>query len=102
VPLKDERRVSHQNRGQGRLTFVLLPRFPHCFMCHFYPVGCNNVPQALESKFVTESTAQGLIGLEGHRSVGGLRASLYNAVTLEACEALAEFMRQFQSKHTGA
>lgn len=53
----------------------------------------------LEGQFVKESTAQGLIGLKGHRSVGGLRASLYNALPLEAVEALTQFMADFQRKH---
>jgi phosphoserine aminotransferase len=53
----------------------------------------------LEAQFVSESKAQGLIGLKGHRSVGGLRASLYNALPVEAAEALAEFMVTFQRKH---
>ena len=53
----------------------------------------------LEKSFASEATKQGLIGLKGHRSVGGLRASTYNAVSLEACQALAEFMKVFQSKN---
>ena len=54
----------------------------------------------LEKKFVEESTANGLIGLKGHRSVGGLRASLYNAMTLEGAQALAAFMREFREKNS--
>jgi phosphoserine aminotransferase len=50
----------------------------------------------MEKKFAQEATAAGLIGLAGHRSVGGMRASLYNAVPLEAVEALIAFMREFQ------
>jgi len=52
--------------------------------------------EALEKQFTQEATAAGLVGLAGHRSVGGMRASLYNAVTLEAVEALVGFMRKFQ------
>ncbi len=55
--------------------------------------------QVLEKKFATDAEAAGMLGLEGHRSVGGLRASLYNAVPLEAVRALAEFMREFERKH---
>jgi len=51
-----------------------------------------------EKQFAKDATAAGLIGLAGHRSVGGLRVSLYNAVTLEAVEALVAFMRDFQRK----
>ena len=52
--------------------------------------------EAVEKQFVKEATAAGLIGLAGHRSVGGIRASLYNAVTLDAVEALVSFMREFE------
>jgi phosphoserine aminotransferase len=51
--------------------------------------------EALEKKFATEAAAAGLVGTPGHRSVGGMRVSLYNAVTLEAVEALTGFMREF-------
>ncbi len=50
----------------------------------------------LEKKFATEATAAGLDGLKGHRSVGGIRASIYNAFPRQGCEALANFMREFQ------
>ena len=43
--------------------------------------------------------AEGLIGLKGHRSLGGCRASIYNAVTLEGCEKLAGFMERFRRSH---
>jgi phosphoserine aminotransferase len=55
--------------------------------------------EALEKQFVTESQAAGMVGLGGHRSVGGVRASIYNAVPPEACEALASFMTDFARKH---
>jgi phosphoserine aminotransferase len=51
--------------------------------------------EELERKFAKESEAQGLIGLKGHRSVGGLRASLYNALPMESVETLAQFMGEF-------
>ena len=52
--------------------------------------------EAVEKQFVEEATAAGMIGLAGHRSVGGIRASLYNAVTLDAVESLVRFMRDFE------
>lgn len=51
--------------------------------------------EELESRFVKQSAAQGFVGLKGHRSVGGLRASLYNALPLTAVEALSQFMAEF-------
>jgi phosphoserine aminotransferase len=54
--------------------------------------------EALEKKFAEEALAAGIVGTPGHRSVGGMRASLYNAVPLEAVEALVSFMREFQHR----
>ncbi len=51
--------------------------------------------EALEKQFVAKAQAAGMVGLAGHRSVGGIRASLYNAVPPEACQALASFMGDF-------
>jgi phosphoserine aminotransferase len=53
----------------------------------------------LEKKFVKESTAAGLDGLKGHRSVGGLRASIYNAFPEAGVDALVEFMREFERQN---
>ena len=54
----------------------------------------------LDEKFVKEATDAGLIGLAGHRSVGGICASLYNAMPLHAVEALIEFMSDFANDNT--
>lgn len=55
--------------------------------------------EALEKRFVDEATAAGLDGLKGHRSVGGIRASIYNAFPKEGVEALIDFMREFTQKN---
>ncbi|HXX70977.1 MAG TPA: 3-phosphoserine/phosphohydroxythreonine transaminase [Candidatus Acidoferrum sp.] len=52
--------------------------------------------EAIESKFAKQAQEAGLVGVKGHRSVGGMRVSLYNAVGLEAVEALVSFMREFE------
>jgi phosphoserine aminotransferase len=54
---------------------------------------------ALDQEFVATATAEGLDGLKGHRVLGGLRASLYNAQPYEAVEALTQFMQEFQRKN---
>ena len=54
--------------------------------------------KSLEQNFLQEAEENGLYNLKGHRSIGGLRASLYNAVTLESVHVLEEFMRYFQSR----
>jgi phosphoserine aminotransferase len=55
--------------------------------------------EELEKKFTSEATAQGLDGLKGHRSVGGIRASIYNAFPREGVEALVSFMKEFERKN---
>ena len=51
--------------------------------------------ETLENRFLKEATALDLINLKGHRSVGGVRTSLYNAMPLESVEILANFMKDF-------
>ena len=59
-----------------------------------------NLPTAeLEEKCVSEGLERGFVGLKGHRSVGGMRASIYNAMTIEGVQALTEFMKEFQEKN---
>ena len=55
--------------------------------------------EELEKMFVKESTAAGLDGLKGHRSVGGMRASIYNAFPEAGVDALVEFMREFERRN---
>jgi len=55
--------------------------------------------EELEAKFVKESIAAGMIGLKGHRSVGGIRASIYNAMTMEGIERLLSFMADFRKNN---
>ena len=63
-----------------------------------------NVPfvtgnEELDAKFVKESTAAGLVNLKGHRSVGGMRASIYNAMPIEGVKALVNFMEKFEKEN---
>jgi phosphoserine aminotransferase len=54
----------------------------------------------LEAKLIKETEEAGMIGLKGHRSIGGLRASIYNAMPKEGVEALVKVMQEFQSKNS--
>ncbi len=63
-----------------------------------------NVPfitgsEELDKKFVSEAKAAGLENLKGHRTVGGMRASIYNAMPIEGVEALVAFMEEFEKKN---
>lgn len=55
--------------------------------------------EELNAKFIKEATAKGLVNLKGHRSVGGMRASIYNAMPIEGVEALVSFMKQFEMEN---
>lgn len=53
----------------------------------------------LDAKFVAEAKANGFINIKGHRSVGGMRASIYNAMPIEGVEKLVEFMKKFEAEN---
>jgi phosphoserine aminotransferase len=58
---------------------------------------CFRCPsEELDTKFTSEASKQGLDGLKGHRSAGGMRASLYNACPKASVEALVGFMKEFE------
>jgi phosphoserine aminotransferase len=64
---------------------------------------CFRAPsEELEAKFIAEATKRGLDGLKGHRSVGGMRASIYNACPPAAIEALVQFMKEFERANRSA
>ena len=54
----------------------------------------------LNAKFIKEATAKGFVNLKGHRSVGGMRASIYNAMPIEGVEKLVEFMAKFEEENS--
>ena len=61
-----------------------------------------NVPfvtgdEELDARFVKEAAAAGFVNLKGHRSVGGMRASIYNAMPIEGVEKLVEFTKKFEA-----
>ena len=53
----------------------------------------------LDKKFVAQAKEKGLVNLAGHRSIGGMRASIYNAMPKEGVEALIQFMKEFEEKN---
>lgn len=66
--------------------------------------SCMNIPftlarPELDAEFLLQAKAAGLLGLKGHKSVGGMRASLYNAMPLDGVRALVHFMNDFAAKH---
>lgn len=74
---------------------------PHCRSRMNIPfrIGGPDGDEALEKKFLEEASKRGMIQLKGHRSVGGIRASLYNALSLEEANLLVSFMQEFYIQH---
>ena len=63
-----------------------------------------NVPftlrnDALDAEFLKGAEQRGMVQLKGHRSVGGMRASIYNAMPIEGVQQLVSYMREFEKKH---
>lgn len=98
--------VDALNRQKAALIYRIIDEQPDFFRC---PVQADSrslmnivfrLPtEELEEQFLKQATAAGMVGLKGHRSVGGVRVSLYNAVPLAAAETLAAFMRDFVQQH---
>lgn len=64
-----------------------------------FRAGPESERDKVESEFLKQATESGLLQLKGHRSVGGLRVSMYNALSVEEVEILIEFMRKFMAQH---
>ena len=99
-------RMARINRSKAELMYRLLDESDGFFRGKVEPrdrsdmnVSFNLPDVELERKFLDEALAAGFSGLAGHRTVGGVRASLYNAVTLPAVRKLAEFMEDFRRRH---
>ncbi len=77
--------------------------FYHCPVAGAHRSRMNVVfrlaDESLESRFIEEAAEEGMIGLKGHRSVGGIRASIYNSLSVQAVEDLTAFMRRFAAEH---
>lgn len=82
-------------------NFYSCPIDPNCRSRINIPfrVGGPQGDEALEAKFLKEAEDRFMFQLKGHRSVGGIRASLYNATSYEDVALLVKFMKEFQSQH---
>ena len=94
--------MAKRNQEKAKLVYDVIDAHPDFFR-GYADKDCRSLmnvtfglpTEELEAKFATEAKAIGLDGLKGHRSVGGLRASIYNAMPKAGCEKLAEFMEKF-------
>jgi phosphoserine aminotransferase len=99
-------KVYELNRQKAALLYEVLDQSGGYYRGHAAPEARSlmNVTfrlpnESLEKKFVAEAEKAGFMHLQGHRSVGGCRASIYNAMPLEGVKALREFMLDFQAKN---
>jgi phosphoserine aminotransferase len=94
------------NRKKADLIYAAIDESGGFYRGHAAPEARSvmNIPfrlpsEELEDAFAKEAKSNDLIGLKGHRSVGGMRASIYNAMTVEGTEQLVKFMKEFQKKN---
>lgn len=98
-------KIAGMNRAKAKLIYDVIDNSGGFYRGHAQPESRSlmnitfRLPdEAMEKEFISQATAAGLDGLKGHRSVGGCRASIYNAMPAAGCEALAAFMKDYQQK----
>ncbi|KGR90806.1 MFS transporter [Ureibacillus massiliensis 4400831 = CIP 108448 = CCUG 49529] len=98
--------VQKRNEEKAKLIYDVIDSSNGFYKGHATPesrslmnITFRVADEELEKKFLAEAKEAGFVGLNGHRSVGGCRASAYNAVPVETCKALADFMVEFQNKN---
>jgi phosphoserine aminotransferase len=98
--------MKERNESKAALVYAALDAHPDFYKAYaekasrsFMNVTFGLPTPDLEKLFVKEAAKQNMKGLKGHRSVGGIRASIYNAMPREGCETLAAFMEDFYIKH---
>ncbi len=95
------------NEKKAAILYEYLEKHPEFYKLHaqknsrslmnvtFYPLNRD-----LEKELVAGADARNLRGIKGHKSIGGMRASIYNAMTLEGCQALVEYLDEFRRSHS--
>lgn len=98
--------IEKRNREKAALVYEAIDASGGFYRGHARPEARSlmNVTfrlpsEELEAAFVSGAKKEGLVNLKGHRSVGGMRASIYNAMPVDGCRKLAEFMREFARKN---
>lgn len=98
--------LAERNRAKAQLIYDVIDQSGGFYRGHaeknsrsLMNITFNLPTAALEKDFIAEGKKLGFVGIGGHRLVGGCRISTYNAVTVEACRALAAFMKDYQQQH---
>lgn len=95
-------KIQEQNQYKATILYGALEKYPALFRLPVTPANRSTMNAVftlpspeLEEKFIAGATARKLTGLKGHRSVGGMRASVYNAVSVKSTELLVEYIEEF-------
>lgn len=98
--------IERRNREKAKLVYEVIDRSNGFYKGHaqkearsMMNVTFRLASEELEKRFAEEGAKAGLVGLKGHRSVGGIRASIYNAMPVAGCQALADFMEDFMKRN---
>jgi phosphoserine aminotransferase len=98
--------IAERNQAKAKIVYDTIDQSGGFYRGHAQPADRSlmnitfRLPaEALEDQFASEAKKSGLVGLKGHRSVGGMRASTYNAVSIEGAQDLSAFMKEFQRKN---
>lgn len=99
--------IEAMNLKKGNLIYDMMDKYPDFYKGSvankedrsYMNITFNLPTEDLEKKFIAEAKELNMIGLKGHRSVGGIRASVYNACPIDSCQALADFMEEFYTKN---
>lgn len=98
--------VAKQNEKKAKLIYDVIDGSNGFYLGHaktdsrsLMNITFRLADEVLEKKFLKDAEEEGFVGLNGHRSIGGCRASTYNSVPVEACLALSEFMTRFQTNN---
>jgi len=101
--------IQARNQKKAKLIYDIFDAYPAFYKSavavkedrSLMNITWNLPTPELEEKFIVEAKAKKMLGLKGHRSVGGMRASLYNACPMESVELLAKFMEEFYKANKG-
>jgi phosphoserine aminotransferase len=99
--------IEKNNRLKGELVYGVIDKYPNLYKGYvtvpddrsFMNIDFNLPSEEMDAEFVAEAKKNGMIGLKGYRSLGGVRVSMYNAVTVENVRTLVAFMEEFAARH---
>jgi len=98
--------IEAQNKKKAEILYTLIDENSPFFLSRVEKesrsdmnITFNLTDDTLEARFIEDAASEGIIGIKGHRSVGGIRISIYNSHGVEDIERVADFMRRFANKH---